>query len=59
LGGDIAYSIVYRSTVRSPAIGQTGKYAVGKFSRPESNNISGLAKASKNIALQQISGFRQ
>tara|TARA_R110002110_G_scaffold111948_1_gene278562 strand:- start:2227 stop:2550 length:324 start_codon:yes stop_codon:yes gene_type:complete len=59
LGGDIAYSIVYRSTMRSPVIGQTGKYAVGKISRLQRSNISLPEKASRNIALQQSSGFWQ
>jgi len=57
LGGDIAYSIVYRSTLHSPVIGQTGKYAVGKISRLDLSNISMMQKASKNIALQQILEF--
>jgi hypothetical protein len=34
LGGDIAYSIVDRSTMRLPVIGQTGKYAAGDFPDP-------------------------
>jgi len=59
LGGDIAYSIIYRSTMRSPVIGQTGKYAVGKISRLQTSNISLPEKARRNIALQQISGFWQ
>jgi len=37
LGGDIAYSIVDRSTIRLPVIGQTGKYAAGNF--PDPNQI--------------------
>jgi hypothetical protein len=47
LGGDIAYSIVDRSTMRLPAIGQTGKYCVGSFPVPNQITLAGKKRQEK------------
>jgi hypothetical protein len=57
LGGDIAYSIVDRPTVRSPAIGQTGKYGVGNFPVPNQITSAGRKRQVKILRCSKCLGF--
>jgi hypothetical protein len=54
LGGDIAYSIVDRSTMRLPVIGQTGKYTAEDFPDPNQIPSADLKRQVKILRCSKI-----